>query len=89
MEIETAIDEGFGGDAMGQEPRLVLTCWVRGEPFFYKCARCGQAFLLPEDRTPKEGALEVWAAFKEHVQQEHPEDAESTKGSGDDTSERP
>jgi hypothetical protein len=88
LEVETAINEGFGDDAMGEKPCLVLTCWVRGKPFAYKCSRCGQSFLFPEDRTPKEGASELWAAFKEHVQEEHPEDADSTRGSGDAANER-
>jgi hypothetical protein len=83
-----AIDEEFGGDARGEKLCLVLTCWVRGQPFFYQCSQCGRLFVLPEDRTPKEGASELWAAFKEHVQEEHPEDAESTKGSGRAAGER-
>lgn len=46
-------------------------------PFFYKCSLCEQRFLLPEDRTPKEAVEELWATFKEHVREEHPEDAGS------------
>ncbi len=46
-------------------------------PFFYKCSLCEQQFLLPEDRTPKEAVAELWATFKEHVREEHPEDAGS------------
>lgn len=83
LEIETGIEEGFGHDVRGEKPHLVMDCWVRGEPLAYKCSRCGLPFLLPEDRTPREGASELWAAFKQHIQKEHPEDAEDTKGSGD------
>lgn len=62
---------------MGEKPHLVVGGWARGEPFTYKCSACGQPFLIPEDRTPKEGMSELWAAFKEHVHQEHLEDADS------------
>jgi hypothetical protein len=67
------IDEGGADDATGEKPRLVLTSWARGEPFFYKCSGCGHPFLLPEDRSPVEGAKEMLAAFREHVKEEHPE----------------
>lgn len=53
-EIEMPIDKWLRNDAKGEKPRLVLTWWVRGEPFFYMCSRCGQPFLFPEDRSPKE-----------------------------------
>ena len=71
----------------GERPRLVMTVWVKGVPLAYKCSRCGQAFLLPEDRTPKEGASELCKAFKEHVHEEHFVCGESTRGSGDDLNE--
>jgi hypothetical protein len=82
------INEGLGDVVMEERPRLALPRLVTGNPFDYECSRCGQPFLLPEDRTPEEGMLEVWAAFEEHVQEKHSEDAESTKGSGDDPSEK-
>ena len=85
-EDEMLSDEGGGDDARGEKPTLVLTRWVRGKPFFYKCSRCCQEFLLPEDRTPKEGMTELWAAFRDHVDEEHREGAERTEGSGDDAS---
>lgn len=53
LEIEAAIEEWFGDGVVREAPRLVLTCWVRGEPFFYVCSRCGQPFLFPEGRSPK------------------------------------
>ena len=78
------IDEGNGNAAKGGEPRLVVTVWVGGVPVAYKCSRCGQAFLLPEDRTPQEGTVELWAAFKEHVDEEHRGCTEMIKGSGNE-----
>ena len=82
------IDKNSDHDARGQEPGLILTSWVKGEAFAYECSRCGQLFLLPEDRTPKEGAAELLAAFREHVSAEHREIAERTTGSGDEGSGR-
>jgi hypothetical protein len=73
------INEGLGDLVMEERPRLVLPPLVRGEPFEYCCSRCGQAFLLPEDRTPKEGILELWTAFKQHVEEEHPGGADRTE----------
>jgi hypothetical protein len=77
-------DEGGGDDATEEKPRLVLTSWVRGTPFFYKCSGCGHPFLLPEDRSPVEGASELLAAFREHVDEKHREGAERTEERGDD-----
>jgi hypothetical protein len=57
---------------LGQKPRIILSMWLRGEPFCYTCSLCGRAFILPEDRNPTEGLKEVWAAFHEHVSEEHP-----------------
>lgn len=54
-----------------EQPRLVVTEWVKGEPVAYKCSLCGQLFLLPDDRTPKEAAAELVAAFHEHLGEEH------------------
>jgi hypothetical protein len=82
-------NDGNGGDdAMGQRPRLVLPPVVEGEPYVYQCSQCGQRFLPPEDRSPKEGVLEMWVAFKQHVQAEHCKGAERAKGRGNDASEK-
>jgi hypothetical protein len=86
LEIEMQIDEETGDGAKREKPRLLLIPWVKGEPLAYRCSRCCQVFLLPEDRTPKEGAAEVWAAFWEHVDKEHRDGARRTEGSGDDAS---
>ncbi len=61
------------GAVVSERPELVMTNWLRGEAMGYKCSLCGQVFLLPEDRTPKEAAAEVMAAFKEHVREQHAE----------------
>jgi hypothetical protein len=54
-----------------EEPRLVVTEWVKGEPVTYKCSQCSQIFILPDDRTPKEAAAELLAAFHEHLGEVH------------------
>jgi hypothetical protein len=82
------INEGLGDVVMEEKPRLVLPRLAKGEPFDYQCSRCGQPFLLPEDRTPREAMAELWAAFNQHVQEAHPEDDESTEASGEDAWEK-
>lgn len=67
---------------MNEKAQLVGTRWVKGESMAYewvvvctttyKCSLCGQTFRSPEDRPPKEGRAEVWAAFNDHVGREHP-----------------
>jgi hypothetical protein len=54
-----------------EKPRLMVTEWVRGEPVGYKCSLCGQIFLLPDDRSPKEASAELLTAFHEHVGEVH------------------
>jgi hypothetical protein len=54
-----------------EQPRLVVTEWAKGEPVAYQCSLCGQIFLLPDDRIPKEAAAELLAAFHQHVGEEH------------------
>jgi hypothetical protein len=58
---------------MTDRPRIVLSQWTKGETIHYKCSLCGQAFILPEDRDPKEAMAEVLRAFSEHVHETHPE----------------
>lgn len=57
-----------------EKPHLVMT-EDKGEPMAYKCSLCGQLFLLPDDRSPKEAAAELLAAFQEHVGEEHAQEA--------------
>ena len=52
---------------LNEKPHLVVTNWVKGGPVTYECSRCGQIFLPPEDRNPKDAAKELLAAFHEHV----------------------
>jgi len=54
-------------------PQLILYDLDTVEPLTYRCSTCGQMFLLPEDRTPKEAVAEMWIAFKDHVRESHPE----------------
>ena len=56
---------------MNDRPRIVLTPWIKGQPLSYKCSECSYNFIFPEDRTPREGMAEIWAAFNEHVREEH------------------
>ncbi len=58
-----------------ETPRLVVTAGAKGEPLAYQCSRCGQLFLLPEDRDPKDAAVELRAAFQDHLGEEHADEA--------------
>lgn len=58
-----------------EKPRLVVTDWVKGEPVAYRCSSCSQVFLLPDDRSAKEAAAELIAAFHEHVGEVHGDEA--------------
>jgi hypothetical protein len=60
---------------LNEKPSLVATSWVKDEPMSYQCSRCGQLFLLPDDRSPRDAARELLAAFREHVGEEHAEEA--------------
>ena len=57
-----------------EKPKLVMT-GGKDEPMVYQCSLCDQLFLLPDDRTPKDAAAELLAAFQEHVAEEHSEKA--------------
>jgi len=57
-----------------EKPHLVMTDG-KAEPLAYRCSLCGQLFLLPDDRIPKEAAAELLAAFQEHVGEEHAKEA--------------
>lgn len=48
--------------------------WIKGEPFTYKCSLCGQPFMPPEDRSPKEAMAELFQAFNQHAGELHGED---------------
>jgi hypothetical protein len=56
-----------------ERPRLVISEVAAGQPVLYHCSWCGQKFVFPEDRTPKEGASEILAAFRSRVREEHAE----------------
>jgi hypothetical protein len=57
-----------------EKPHLTITT-TAGQPTDYQCSECGQVFLLPEDRSPKEAAIELLQAFHEHVAEEHAQEA--------------
>jgi len=57
---------------MTEKPTLLPSPWIKGAPFSYECSLCRQAFLPPEDRSPKEAMGEVLAAFEDHIREEHP-----------------
>jgi hypothetical protein len=59
-----------------EKPHLVVTIRVEGEPMSYGCSRCGQIFLLPEDRIPRDAAAELLAVFHDHVGEVHAEKAD-------------
>ncbi len=58
---------------MTEKPKLVPGPWIKGVAFGYMCSICGQAFLPPEDRTPKEAMEELLEAFNEHIHEIHSE----------------
>jgi hypothetical protein len=57
--------------SMAEQPQLVVSTWVKGEPVTYRCSACGQTFLVPEDCSPREAMAELVAAFRDHVHQVH------------------
>ena len=59
-----------------ENPRLEITL-ADNEPAGYRCSVCEQIFILPEDRNPKEAAIELLAAFQEHVVVEHGREAQN------------
>ena len=58
-------------DKTMEKPQLLIKPWKIGEQFVYQCSLCGQEFIVPEDRSPKEGMAELWAAFHEHIEDVH------------------
>jgi hypothetical protein len=53
-----------------ENPRLEITPADK-EPVGYRCSACGQIFILPEDRSPRDATIELLAAYQEHVVVEH------------------
>jgi hypothetical protein len=56
---------------MSDEIHLVIKSQQGSDPIAYQCSSCGKRFILPDDGSPKEAAIELWTAFKEHVQEDH------------------
>ncbi len=71
------------GLPMNEKPQLVADASVRGEPIIYRCSACAQILLLPKDRTPKDAAAELLAAFNQHVQKKHSDGNRAGPRAGD------
>jgi len=56
-----------------KKPQLVVTGWA--EPVTFQCSLCGQIFLPPEDRSPRDATVELLVAFQHHVGEVHAEQA--------------
>jgi hypothetical protein len=54
-----------------EEPDLAVTRLSEQEPLTYRCTSCNQMFVFPADTSAKEGAIQLWAAFDEHVRDAH------------------
>jgi hypothetical protein len=59
---------------VNEKPHLGMT-GAKGEPMTYQCSLCGHLFLVPDDRSPKDAAAELLAAFHDHVGEEHADEA--------------
>ena len=63
-----------------ERPHLVMSPWIKDHEITYECSACGQIFVPPEDRSPKEAIAELRAAFQEHVRSEHSGEANDEGG---------
>jgi hypothetical protein len=55
------------------KPELIVRGGGQGSPIVYQCSYCGRQFPLAECETPKEAMATLYATFRTHVRQEHPE----------------
>jgi len=53
------------------DPAKLLLCPNAGKLECYRCSRCDQLFIRPEDVPAEEGRAEVGAAFERHVAEMH------------------
>ena len=67
--------EPAAGDIRGAQ--LIVSVSAKGERMEYQCSLCGLIFRLADNRTAKDAVAILWAAFKDHVQEAHPEPATS------------
>jgi uncharacterized OB-fold protein len=56
---------------MPERPQLRMSRWTKGKPMTCECSACGQTFLPPEDRSPKQAMQELLAAFEQHIREMH------------------
>jgi hypothetical protein len=54
------------------KPYLILGGAAKNVPMSFHCSLCGQAFTLPKGQSPEEAVAELWVAFTDHLQREHP-----------------
>jgi len=71
---------------MSNPPRLMVSPWIKGTPICYECSLCRQAFLTPEDRSPKEAMEELLEAFEEHIREKHSGEMEIREASAVESS---
>ena len=67
--------EPGAGDIRGAQ--VIVNVSAKGERMEYECSLCGLIFRLADNRTAKEAMAVLWAAFKDHVQENHLEPATS------------
>jgi len=60
---------------MNEKPQLVMDASAKGESIVYRCSACTEIFLLPNEQTPKAAAAKLWAAWNQHVQEKHSDEA--------------
>jgi len=61
-----------------ERAQLIVRVSVKGELMLYQCSLCDQTFPLSADENAKESMAVLWAAFKDHVREYHPENATSS-----------
>ena len=62
--------------SMDERPKLMISPWVSGEPLHYECSPCGHRFVLSDEGDPSVNAKDLWAAFTEHVRNQHQSEVE-------------
>lgn len=55
---------------MQRRPQLNLAPST-GTLVCYRCSHCQQVLVRPDDVTPEQGMVELWAAFAEHIGEVH------------------
>ena len=58
---------------MTQKPELIIRGGGQGVAIVYQCSYCGLQFPLADGEKPKEAMARLYATFRTHVREEHPE----------------